>query len=147
MNSLAIKKYPGFYSDLNNGKFNIQFNKENQKYKKSANKHSIKIWSRWIIHSRIRDDLIQQYKLHHSIESIACHSKPLVSRVCGRSQLRPEIVKSCNQRYHFYTNRVVNFWNALSDVVVNAKNINEFNNRLDLTTVTGRLLWTTVSAS
>lgn len=97
---------------------------------------------------RIRGDLIQQYKIHRKIESITWHSNQSVSsaRAGRRPQLRREIVKSCSQRYHFFTNRVVNFWNALPDEIVNSKNVNEFKNKLDHKTVTGRLLRLTRSA-
>ena len=41
-------------------------------------------------------------------------------------KLTREIVKSCEQRHNFYTNRVCNAWNALSIKVVQGPSINSF---------------------
>ena len=32
-----------------------------------------------------------------------------------RKRLRSEIVKTCDQRHYFFTNRIVTQWNALAD--------------------------------
>ena len=47
-------------------------------------------------------------------------------------KLRRELVKkNGSPRYNFLTNRVVNDWNDLPEVVVKAKNLNIFKARLD----------------
>ena len=46
-------------------------------------------------------------------------------------KLRRELVKNCTPRFNFLTNRVVDNWNAISDEIVRAKNINCFKAKLD----------------
>ena len=46
-------------------------------------------------------------------------------------KLRRELVKNCYPQYNFLTNRVINDWNSLPEVVVKAKILNIFKARLD----------------
>ena len=53
-------------------------------------------------------------------------------------RMERELVKNCNSRYHFLTNRIVNYWNDLPQHVVDCKNLNQLKKLLDETlTVTG----------
>ena len=86
---------------------------------------------------RFRGDLIQQFKIVKGIESVNFEEKTsnfvrVVAPRGGKSaQLRREVVRSCNQRHHFFSNRIVRSWNDLPDKVISAIVINEFKNRLD----------------
>ena len=55
-----------------------------------------------------RDELIQLFKLKTEKEEFLWDNDPQYSEPrCGhRSSLQQEIVKSCNQRYTFFTNRI-----------------------------------------
>ncbi|CAF0751174.1 unnamed protein product [Brachionus calyciflorus] len=46
--------------------------------------------------------------------------------------LTREKVKNCLPRFNFFTNRVVNSWNQLTEEVTNAKNLNVFKTKLDV---------------
>ena len=48
-----------------------------------------------------------------------------------RDVYKTEIVRNCDQRHSFFTNRIANEWNSLPDEVVNAKSVNEFKCRID----------------
>ena len=69
---------------------------------------------------RVRGDMIQQYKIFHEREKIDWAHKPLLSNPRGghRSHMRREIVRACDQRHHFFNNRIANLWNSLPDRVV-----------------------------
>ena len=89
---------------------------------------------------RIRGDLIQQFKISKGIESLSFELpsndflREIAPRGGKRSRLRREIVKSCNQRHNFFTNRIVNIWNELPDNIITATSTNGFKNRLDTAT-------------
>ena len=95
-----------------------------------------------LIDRRIRGDLIQMFKINKKFDEIIWHYKPLIiesNRGGRRPQIRREIVRCCNQRHHFFSNRTANAWNMLPDHIVNSKTVNEFKNRLDKFTAIGRL--------
>jgi hypothetical protein len=93
---------------------------------------------------RLRGDLIQQFKISTSVDEVNWHNSPLVSEARGghRKHLRREIVRCCNQRHEFFTNRIANNWNALEDEIVYSKTVNQFKNKLDkrLNAATGHQL-------
>ena len=82
---------------------------------------------------RKRGDLIQMFKIVRSADNVAWHRQPIWSepRNAKRSQLRREIVSSCQQRHNFFFNRVSNSWNELPDEVVESGSVDEFKNKLD----------------
>ena len=82
---------------------------------------------------RTRGDLLQQYKISNHIDNIEWHTDPVVRAPRGghRGLLVREVVKNCNIRHNFYTNRVVNPWNSLPDEIVEAKSVNSFKSKLD----------------
>ena len=86
---------------------------------------------------RLRGDLIQQFKIVKGIESVNFEEttskfvRVVAPRGGKRAQLRREVVRSCNQRHHFFSNRIVRSWNDLPDTVISAIVTNEFKNRLD----------------
>ena len=82
---------------------------------------------------RERGDLIQLFKIEKEIDKITWVSPYTRGppRRGNRAQLRKETVQNCQQRYNFFSNRVVNNWNSLPESVVDAPNTNAFKNRLD----------------
>ena len=46
-------------------------------------------------------------------------------------KLKRELVKNCEQRHQFFSNRVVNNWNSLPEDIVHSGNVNIFKARLD----------------
>ncbi len=90
---------------------------------------------------RIRGDLIQTYKLLNGIDKVTWTSEATfaikdqndysINTRGHNMKLIREIVKSCEQRHNFYTNRVCNVWNALSIDVVQAPSLNSFKSRLN----------------
>lgn len=82
---------------------------------------------------RVRGDLIQQFKFIRDKDEINWHFKPLKMppRADRREQIKREIVRCCNQRHNFFNNRIVNYWNALSDDIVNSESVNQFKNKYD----------------
>ena len=80
---------------------------------------------------RDRGDLIQMYKIIYGLEDVrlikGLNFVDSDHFTRGNSlKLRRELVKNCTPRFNFLTNRVVDNWNALSDEIVRAKNINCF---------------------
>ena len=52
-------------------------------------------------------------------------------RADKRAQIRREIVKSCNQRHDFFTNRIVNAWNELPNELVGVRTVDDIKKKLD----------------
>ena len=73
------------------------------------------------------------YKITQETDSIRWVSQQLAVEASRgkRKQYRREIVKNCDKRHFFFTNRVVNDWNMLPDSVVDAPSVEAFKNRLD----------------
>jgi hypothetical protein len=82
---------------------------------------------------RKRGDLIQMFKITRGADIVAWNRKPLWSqpRETKRSQLRREIVSSCQQRHHFFINRIANDWNKLPDEIVESGSVEVFKCKLD----------------
>ena len=82
---------------------------------------------------RQRGDLIQMFKIVRGADNVTWHREPLWSqpRETKRSQLRREIVSSCQQRHHFFTNRIANKWNELPDEIIESGTVEVFKSNLD----------------
>ena len=84
---------------------------------------------------RFRGDLIETYKIAHNYYDNASVNSLLKFR--SNSRLRGHnftIIKNSsnkNSYQNFFTNRVCNYWNSLSEDIVNAKSINSFKNKID----------------
>ena len=84
---------------------------------------------------QIRGDLIQVFKIAHN------YYDPITTKslfeFSNSQRLRGHNYKIIKQRAnkskysHFFTNRVVNRWNKLPSMIVNASSINNFKNLLD----------------
>ena len=90
---------------------------------------------------RVRGDLIEMYKITTGLDKINWHKPPIFKktqdsmfRQIPRSHdftIEKQLVKNCEQRYHFFSNRIVNAWNKLGNEVVNSKNLNNFKKEID----------------
>jgi ribonuclease P/MRP protein subunit RPP40 len=80
---------------------------------------------------RHRGDLIQQYKLANGLDRVTWHVDPQKAAQSGR--YRRELVKNCLPRFNFFSNRIVNPWNALNEETKSAATLNQFKSRIDRT--------------
>jgi hypothetical protein len=82
---------------------------------------------------RTRGDCIQAYKIMSNRDIVNWHVQPVVIKASygHRPRLIRELVSNCAQRYNFYTNRIVNDWNALADATVESKSVEIFKYRYD----------------
>ena len=82
---------------------------------------------------RQRGDLIQMFKVNKRKDTITWCNEPSwsVPRDTKRSQLRREIVASCQQRHNFFINRIANAWNGLPDSIVTTETVDSFKIKLD----------------
>ena len=84
---------------------------------------------------RLRGDMIECYKIIRGIYD--ANTCPLLSLddqgLRGHSfKLKKNRTERLNLRKYFFTNRVVNHWNSLTESVVSAPSVNAFKNRLDV---------------
>ena len=82
---------------------------------------------------RYRGDMIQKYKLDHQLDRVKWSSEPIKvdGRGTQREQYRREIVWHCDQRYHFFNNRVATSWNQLPNSIVNSTSTTHFKIKFD----------------
>ncbi len=86
---------------------------------------------------RLRGDLIEQFKISRGIDEVnffVPKTKPLSSDTYdlrGHNQrLAKQRVKNCPSRENFFTSRIVNHWNSLSQTAINAPTLNSFKNHV-----------------
>lgn len=86
-----------------------------------------------LVERRARGDLIELYKLKRGYDQVNWHHRPLVSaaRCGGREQHCRELVKACEQRLNFFTNRTVRTWNALPTKITDQPNVDGFKKEMD----------------
>ena len=91
---------------------------------------------------RTRGDLIQYFKIYKEINIVkwcndsnipsSLYSDGPASRIRGeRHRLSRQFTKNCDQREHFFVNRVIPSWNELPEHVIASTTVNTFKNRLD----------------
>ena len=86
---------------------------------------------------RLRGDLIQYFKLDRGINMINWHKPnpqiPALSQSLrgNHHKIRRQKTNNCLQREHFFTNRIVLYWNDLPESVIESASVNQFKNRLD----------------
>ena len=96
---------------------------------------------------RVRGDMIQKYNFLHDFQKINWYRGPVTREQrsnrqgINRGLMVREIVKNCEERFHFFNNRVPNFWNLLPDSLINVLPIESFKAGLDRFLPTIRL-WT-----
>ena len=86
---------------------------------------------------RSRGDLIEQFKIAHNIDDVS-FSVPQ-TRAAGHTayhlrghncKLERQYVRGCEERYNFFTNRIVAPWNALTQYTIDAPTVNAFKDRI-----------------
>jgi hypothetical protein len=91
---------------------------------------------------RIRGDLIQLFKFNNGFNEVSwvnplvqCSSLSQTGPARGirghKRRLSGQPSTKCMQRSNFFTNRVVNHWNALPAEVTDSQSINQFKNKYD----------------
>ena len=83
---------------------------------------------------RLRGDLIETYKILTGKENLDCEKFFEVAKSSNlRGNSRKLYKKRSNTlaRQNFFSQRIVNFWNALPTTVVEAPSVNSFKSRLD----------------
>ena len=83
---------------------------------------------------RMRGDLIQKFKIEKKLDEIEWSFEPVtgIARGGHRGYLRREIVSTCDQRHHFFNNRIASAWNELPNEIIAATTVNSFKNQLDV---------------
>ena len=85
----------------------------------------------------LRRDLIQTYKIlhgHGQVNWFSTTSFPLSTILTRDHSLKiqeREIDNNCDQRHHFFTNRIVAKWNSLPENAVSAMSVNSFKAQFD----------------
>ena len=87
---------------------------------------------------RLRGDMIEVFKIVHGIYDTNTTNK-FFTKVCEHSSTRKSnnlnLLKkrvNTNPFQKFFTNRVINTWNALPNDIVNTVNVNSFKNKFDV---------------
>ncbi|XP_065678533.1 uncharacterized protein LOC105847050 [Hydra vulgaris] len=83
---------------------------------------------------RERGDLIQVFKLLNRFEEIDLINEPKLkidSITRGHNLKYEREIVNYLLRHHFLLNRTANLWNALPEIVVTSKTVNQFKNNLD----------------
>ena len=86
---------------------------------------------------RDRGDALQKFKLDKGFEKVkwlSDNTQPPLDRPIRRNnrRIKREVVKHCEQRYHFFNNRIVNMWNSLPENTVSAQTVDKFKEAYDL---------------
>ena len=85
---------------------------------------------------RLRGDLIETYKITHNIYDPLTTNSLFNYEFDKRTRSHPfKLHKTrfnTSKFQNFFTNRVINVWNALPKLLVTAESLNTFKNRLDL---------------
>jgi len=80
---------------------------------------------------RQRGDLIQYFRFANNINHISWYHPNSLNESGPASSTRGQNAKNYPARSNFFTNRIVNLWNALPPEVISAQSVNSFKNRYD----------------
>ena len=83
---------------------------------------------------RIRGDLIQTFKILNKMENVdpdELFNLETSSRLRGHKLKLKKSHCTTKIRQNFFTNRIINDWNALPDSIIESANINIFKNGID----------------
>ena len=85
---------------------------------------------------RLRGDMIEVFKILHGLEDINPDNLFIMSHNTDTRGhqfkiFKKRMNKGLNIRKNFFSQRVVNAWNALPQEVVNAKSTNQFKSKID----------------
>ena len=88
---------------------------------------------------RVQGDLIQQFKISTGIDRISFDNPQVYAPSIDKYNLRGHYlrlerqrVKNCQERFNFFTNRIVNVWNKLPLDAVKAESVNSFKVRVHI---------------
>ena len=108
----------------------------------SKEERNIKLRLPSLENRRRRGDLIQMFKLVKNIDEINFHNQIQYSNENGRVRghnfkIHRELVNTQNNckyntiRHNFFTNRVANDWNVLTQETIDSSSLNQFKNHID----------------
>ena len=89
---------------------------------------------------RKRGDLIQMYKIAKGYDKINFHNpirhtEPSIYSRMHNKRIRREILNKGSKnetiRHNFFTNRISNDWNSLTQTIIDSETINSFKNQID----------------
>ena len=103
-----------------------------RRMKYEARLEVLRLWS--LEERRNRADLIEVYKMVHGLSSVPVTAFfQLATNSCTRGHSRKLVKAQCRTdiRLHFFSHRVLNRWNSLSQDTVDACSVNAFKRRLD----------------
>ena len=84
---------------------------------------------------RIRGDLIEVYKILNGFENIdwkLLFTRAKYDGTRGHSMKLEKKAFRLDNRKYFFTQRVIDYWNALPQTAIDAKNVNEFKGKLEV---------------
>ena len=84
---------------------------------------------------RIRGDLIEVYRIMNGIEAIdwkLLFSKAPYDGTKGHTMKLEKKVIRLDIRKYFFSQRVIDYWNALPQIAIDAKSINQFKSQLKI---------------
>ena len=79
--------------------------------------------------------MIQMFKIVNGLDKVNWHNPPefsinAVTRGHNK-RIRRQLVKSSTSRYQFFTNRIANNWNKLTQETIDSRSVNSFKNAYD----------------
>ena len=86
---------------------------------------------------RKRGDLIQMYKIVNKLDRVNWYKRSNNDHIGNfrtrgnKYRLSKEIIRNCLPRFNFFTNRIVDSWNKLTDDTIESKSINTFKANID----------------
>ena len=87
---------------------------------------------------RKRGDLIQMFKIVKGYDKLNFHNPICHYKTNGRGhnmRIRRELLNKCSKnetiRHNFFTNRISNDWNSLTQEAINSETLNSFKNQID----------------
>jgi len=79
-------------------------------------------------YKRIRGDMIERYKIKTASPELKLN---VSTKTRGNKYKLDTYRTKYDLRKYFFTNRIINIWNSLTDYVVMSKTVNQFKNQLD----------------
>ena len=111
---------------------NLLQNPDLRRMKYEARLEVLRLWS--LEERRNRADLIEVYKMVHGLSSVPVTAfLQLATNSCTRGHSHKLVKAHCSTdiRLHFFSHRVLNRWNNLSQDTVDACSVNAVKRRLD----------------
>jgi len=102
----------------------------------------LRLWS--LEDRRIRSDLLEIYKMIHGLSAVKLETFFEVDyghRTRGHDWKLKKMRSSTNLRLHFFSERVINWWNSLENPVVCAPSVNSFKSHLQRMWCKGEFLF------